>query len=124
VVGAIAVKRAMEKMGLEGTIRLYGTPAEETLVGKVYMAREGLFDDLDVGIDWHPETWTRTRNHPGRAMNSFTVEYFGQTAHGAADPWNGRIALDAVELMNYRSSPKVVAARSSPKVVAAVSGVR
>jgi aminobenzoyl-glutamate utilization protein B len=101
VVGAIAVKRAMEEMGLEGTIRLYGTPAEETLVGKVYMAREGLFDDLDVGIDWHPETWTRTRNHPGRAMNSFTVEYFGQAAHGAADPWNGRSALDAVELMNY-----------------------
>jgi aminobenzoyl-glutamate utilization protein B len=87
--------------GLEGTIRLYGTPAEETVVGKVYMAREGLFDDLDVGIDWHPGTETGTRNQPGRAMNSFTVEYFGQAAHGALDPWNGRSALDAVELMNY-----------------------
>jgi aminobenzoyl-glutamate utilization protein B len=101
VVGAIAVKRAMETLGLEGTIRLYGTPAEETVVGKVYMAREGLFDDLDVGIDWHPGTETGTRNQPGRAMNSFTVEYFGQAAHGARDPWNGRSALDAVELMNY-----------------------
>jgi aminobenzoyl-glutamate utilization protein B len=101
VVGAIAVKRAMEELGLEGTIRLYGTPAEETVVGKVYMAREGLFDDLDVGIDWHPGTETGTRNQPGRAMNSFTVEYFGQAAHGARDPWNGRSALDAVELMNY-----------------------
>jgi aminobenzoyl-glutamate utilization protein B len=101
VIGAIAVKRAMEELGLEGTIRLYGTPAEETVVGKVYMAREGLFDDLDVGIDWHPGTETGTRNQPGRAMNSFTVEYFGQAAHGARDPWNGRSALDAVELMNY-----------------------
>jgi aminobenzoyl-glutamate utilization protein B len=101
VVGAIAVKRAMEELDLEGTIRLYGTPAEETVVGKVYMAREGLFDDLDVGIDWHPGTETGTRNQPGRAMNSFTVEYFGQAAHGARDPWNGRSALDAVELMNY-----------------------
>jgi aminobenzoyl-glutamate utilization protein B len=101
VIGAIAVKRAMEELDLEGTIRLYGTPAEETVVGKVYMAREGLFDDLDVGIDWHPGTETGTRNQPGRAMNSFTVEYFGQAAHGALDPWNGRSALDAVELMNY-----------------------
>jgi aminobenzoyl-glutamate utilization protein B len=101
VVGAIAVKRAMEELRLEGTIRLYGSPAEETVVGKVYMAREGLFDDLDVGIDWHPGTETGTRNQPGRAMNSFTVEYFGQAAHGARDPWNGRSALDAVELMNY-----------------------
>lgn len=101
VVGAVAAKRAMETLGLEGTIRLYGTPAEETVVGKVYMAREGLFDDLDAALDWHPGTETGTRNEPARAMNSFTVEYFGQAAHGARDPWNGRSALDAVELMNY-----------------------
>jgi aminobenzoyl-glutamate utilization protein B len=101
VVGAMAAKRALETRGLEGTIRLYGTPAEETVVGKVYMAREGLFDDLDAAIDWHPGTETGTRNQPGRAMNSFTVEYFGQAAHGSRDPWNGRSALDAVELLNY-----------------------
>jgi len=101
VVGAIAARRAMEGLDLAGTIRLYGTPAEETVVGKVYMAREGLFDDLDAAIDWHPGTETGTRNQPARAMNSFTVEYFGQAAHGARDPWNGRSALDAVELMNY-----------------------
>ncbi len=101
VVGAIAARRAMESLDLGGSIRLYGTPAEETVVGKVYMAREGLFDDLDAAIDWHPGTETGTRNEPARAMNSFTVEYFGQAAHGARDPWNGRSALDAVELMNY-----------------------
>lgn len=101
VTGAIAAKRAMAALKLPGTIRLYGTPAEETVVGKVYMARDGLFDDLDAAIDWHPGLETQTRNQPGRAMNSFTVEYFGQAAHGAMDPWNGRSALDAVELMNY-----------------------
>ena len=101
VTGAIAAKRAMAELKLPGTIRVYGTPAEETVVGKVYMAREGLFDDLDAAIDWHPALETQTRNQPGRAMNSFTVEYFGQAAHGAVDPWNGRSALDAVELMNH-----------------------
>lgn len=99
--GAIALKRAMEDQSFSGTIRLYGTPAEETVVGKVYMAREGLFDDLDAAIEWHPSTETQTINQPGLAMNNFTVEFHGQSAHGAADPWNGRSALDAVELMNY-----------------------
>ncbi|HSR49521.1 MAG TPA: amidohydrolase [Acidobacteriota bacterium] len=101
VSGAIAVKRVMEERGLSGTIRLYGTPAEETVVGKVYMAKAGIFDDLDAVIEWHPDTETAVRNQPGRAMNNFEVEFFGQAAHGAADPWNGRSALDAVELMNY-----------------------
>ncbi len=100
-VGAIALKRVMEKEGLKGTVRLYGTPAEETVVGKVYMAKAGVFDDLDVAIEWHPSTETRVRNQPGRAMNNFTVEFFGQAAHASADPWNGRSALDAVELMNH-----------------------
>jgi len=99
--GAIALKRAMEAQDLPGTIRLYGTPAEETVVGKVYMAKAGLFADLDAAIEWHPSTQTGTINNPGLAMNNFTVEFNGQSAHGAADPWNGRSALDAVELMNY-----------------------
>ena len=98
---AIALKRTIQKHGLEGTIRLYGTPAEETVVGKVYMAKAGVFDDLDAALDWHPGQETGVRNQRGRALNNFTVEFFGQAAHGAADPWNGRSALDAVELMNY-----------------------
>jgi aminobenzoyl-glutamate utilization protein B len=98
---ALAIRRSMAEHGLEGTIRLYGTPAEETLVGKVYMARAGLFDDLDAVLEWHPSTETKTRNQPGRAMNNFTVEFSGQAAHGSHDPWNGRSALDAVELMNH-----------------------
>ena len=97
----VAIKRTMKSAGLSGTVRFFGTPAEETVVGKVFMAREGLFDDMDAVLDWHPSDETKTRNDPGQAMNSFTVEFFGQAAHGAYDPWNGRSALDGVELLNY-----------------------
>jgi aminobenzoyl-glutamate utilization protein B len=65
------------------------------------MAKAGIFDGLDAVIEWHPGDDNEVRNQSGRAMNSFEVEFFGQAAHGAADPWNGRSALDAVELMNY-----------------------
>lgn len=98
---AIAVKRTMEEHDIAGTVRLYGTPAEETVVGKVYMAKAGLFDGLDAVIEWHPSQETQVRNQTGRALNNFEVEFFGQAAHGSADPWNGRSALDAVELMNH-----------------------
>lgn len=101
VYGAIAAKQVMEEQGISGTIKLYGTPAEETVVGKVYMAKEGVFDELDAVIHWHPSTKTQTENESSLAMNNFEIEFFGQAAHGAADPWNGRSALDAVELMNY-----------------------
>jgi len=97
---AIALKRTMESEGLAGTIKLYGTPAEETVVGKVYMARDGLFDGLDAVLEWHPGLETEVNNNPGRAMNNFQVEFYGQAAHSSFDPWNGRSALDAVELMN------------------------
>jgi aminobenzoyl-glutamate utilization protein B len=99
--GAIALKQLMKAEGLEGTVKLFGTPAEETVVGKVYMAKAGVFDALDAVLEWHPGATNEVRNQPGRAMNSFEVEFFGQSAHGAADPWNERSALDAVEMMNY-----------------------
>jgi aminobenzoyl-glutamate utilization protein B len=98
---AMALKRVMERDDLQGTIRLYGTPAEETVVGKVYMAKAGVFDDLDVALDWHPGQENQVSNSSSQAMNNFTVEFFGQAAHSAADPWNGRSALDAVEMMNF-----------------------
>ena len=101
VAAAVALKRTMEAHGLRGTVRLYGTPAEETVVGKVYMAKAGLFDDLDASLDWHPSLETKVTNQSGQALNNFEVEFFGQAAHAAADPWNGRSALDAVEMMDY-----------------------
>lgn len=99
--GAIALKVIMEENNLKGTLKLFGTPAEETVVGKVYMVKAGIFDRLDAVLEWHPDAENEVRNQPGRAMNSFEVEFFGRSAHSSADPWNGRSALDAVELMNY-----------------------
>ncbi|WP_306060018.1 amidohydrolase [Natronococcus wangiae] len=98
--GAIAVKRALEAGEIEGTIRCYGCPAEETLVGKTYMARAGVFDDLDAALTWHPgglsTPWLKRSN----ALNSIVFTFEGTSAHAAASPESGRSALDAVELMN------------------------
>ncbi len=101
---AIALKRTMDANGMEGTVKFFGSPAEETLVGKVYMANAGVFDDIDITIDWHPFFETNVNNSAGQAMNNFQVEFFGKAAHGAYDPWNGRSALDAVEIMNYSAN--------------------
>ncbi len=98
---AIALKAVMEKNNVKGTLKLFGCPAEETVVGKVFMAKNGIFDGLDAVIEWHPSGDNEVRNQTGRAMNSFEVEFFGQAAHGSSDPWNGRSALDAVEMMDY-----------------------
>jgi aminobenzoyl-glutamate utilization protein B len=98
---AVALKRVLQAQGLPGTLKVFGTPAEETLVGKVYMARERVFDGLDAALDWHPGTETRVLNDSGQALNNFTVEFFGKASHGALDPWNGRSALDAVEVMTH-----------------------
>lgn len=101
VAAAIALKRTIETNNIPGTIQLYGSPAEETVVGKVYMAKDGLFDGADAVLEWHPGLETAVRNQTGRALNNFDVEFFGQAAHASADPWNGRSSLDAVEMMNY-----------------------
>ena len=97
---ALALKSVMQKQKLNGTVKLYGCPAEETVVGKVYMAKAGLFDDLDLCFDWHPSSKNQVSLGTSNALNNFEVTYHGKTAHGAGDPWNGRSALDAVELMN------------------------
>ena len=101
---AIALKRTMDANGMQGTVKFFGSPAEETLVGKVYMANAGVFDGIDITIDWHPFFETNVNNSPGQAMNNFQVEFFGKAAHGAYDPWNGRSAMDAVEIMNHAAN--------------------
>lgn len=98
--GAIATKLAMEQQGIQGTIRYYGCPAEELLAGKVYMVREGLFDDVDISITWHPFAVNAVTSDSTQAMNSVVFNFHGRTSHAAGDPENGRSALDAVELMN------------------------
>ncbi len=97
---ALALKEAIQAEGLQGTVKLFGCPAEETVVGKVFMAREGLFNGLDCCIQWHPSSENGVSLGSSNAMNQFEVEFFGKTAHSAGDPWNARSALDAVELTN------------------------
>ncbi|MBK8503335.1 MAG: amidohydrolase [Saprospiraceae bacterium] len=94
---AIAIKELIERGELKGTIRFYGTPAEESVGGKIYMVRDGLFSDLDACIDWHPDAKTKANTQSSQALIDLGVEFYGKAAHAAYDPWNGRSALDAVE---------------------------
>lgn len=95
---ALAIKELMAAGKLKGTIRFYGTPAEEDGAGKVYMARAGLFNDLDVCLDWHPDYENKANMQSSQAVTDYLVEFTGKSSHAAADPWNGRSALDAAEL--------------------------
>lgn len=97
---ALAVRVAIEKHNLKGTIRLYGTPAEETVIGKVYMTLAGAFDDLDVCLHWHPSTKNQSWAGSSKALISAKFTFTGVAAHAAGSPESGRSALDAVELMN------------------------
>ena len=101
---AIAVKQAMEKYGIKGTIKVFGSPAEETLISRPYMIRVGLFQDVDVVIDNHSSSDFGTDyGKDGNAMYSTIFSFKGKTAHGAS-PWGGRSALDAVDIMNVATN--------------------
>lgn len=95
---AISIKELIEQGEFEGTIRFYGTPAEEKFFGKLWMIRAGLFDDVDVVMDWHPSSETKANVQSSLALVDFLVEFEGQAAHASSDPWNGRSASDALEL--------------------------
>jgi aminobenzoyl-glutamate utilization protein B len=97
---ACAAKRALEARKLPGTIRLYGTPAEETAIGKLYMLREGLFDDADAVLSWHVRDLTFSDFAYTKAVVSAKFRFHGVAAHASRDPEQGRSALDAVELMD------------------------
>lgn len=101
VLGAVlALKEEMVRDNLPGTIVFFGCPAEETLIGKTFMARAGLFDDLDCALTWHPGAFNTVSLSSSNAMNSAKFTFYGRSSHAAGDPENGRSALDAVELMN------------------------
>ncbi len=97
---AIALRYTMEKEKLKGTIRFYGTPAEENYGGKVYMVTAGLFDDVDACLSHHPSEFNCAGMASSTATNDYKFEFHGKTAHAAGNPEMGRSALDAVELMN------------------------
>lgn len=102
---AIAVKEAMDKYGFKGTIKVFGSPAEETLISRPYMIKAGLFDDVDLVIDNHSSSKFGTSyGRSGNAAFSVLFTFSGKTAHSAGAPWSGRSALDAVEIMNVSTN--------------------
>lgn len=97
---AIATKDWMVANKTKGTIRFYGTPAEEGGSGKVYMVREGLFNDVDVALHWHPSSQNAASAGAALANKSAKFRFYGVSSHAAAAPQMGRSALDGVEAMN------------------------
>jgi aminobenzoyl-glutamate utilization protein B len=98
---AIAVKERLAATGRRGTVRFFGTPAEEGGSGKVYMVRAGLFDDVDAVVTWHPGDRNEASPTSNLANVGAKFSFHGVAAHAAAAPDKGRSALDAVEAMNY-----------------------
>jgi aminobenzoyl-glutamate utilization protein B len=90
----------MEVGGTPGTIRVYGCAAEETEGAKVYMVRDGLFDDVDAAFSWHPAPFSGTGLVRLTANNQIRVIFRGRTAHAGNTPWEGRSALKAAELFS------------------------
>jgi aminobenzoyl-glutamate utilization protein B len=95
---AIAIKEQIENGDLKGTVKFIGTPSEEKYFGKIWMVREGIWDDVDVNISWHPSSSIEADVQSSLALVDFKIEFFGQAAHASSDPWNGRSASDALEL--------------------------
>jgi len=95
---AIAVKELIESGKIKGTVKFFGTPSEEKYFGKIWMVREGLWNDVDVNVSWHPAAEMKADVQSSLALVDFKIEFYGQAAHASADPWNGRSASDALEL--------------------------
>ena len=94
---ACALKRYMEANGIKGTLRYYACPAEEGGGGKVIMAAHGAFDDVDAAVSWHPSA-DNAMDNTGLAQITVNFRFEGKAAHASGEPWNGRSALDALEL--------------------------
>lgn len=113
--GAVAVKRAIERGDVEGSVVYFGTPAEEVGAGKVYMIQEDVFDDVpasdeagasgtesravDALVSWHPDWLNAPNKGSCLAVDSFDIAFSGESAHAAAAPEAGRSALDGVQLL-------------------------
>ncbi|MEP0201493.1 MAG: amidohydrolase [Halioglobus sp.] len=104
VAAAIAVKQWMAEHDVTGTIRLYGTPAEEGGSGKVYMVRAGLFEDVDSVLVWHPADTNTANTTTSLANKSAKFRFTGISSHAAMAPERGRSALDGVEAMNFMTN--------------------
>ena len=97
---AIEVKEWLKRTGKSGTIKLYGTPAEEAGSGKIYMVRAGLFNDADAVLHWHPGDRNAVTASSSLANVTAKFRFYGVASHAAASPEKGRSALDGIEAMN------------------------
>ena len=97
---AAAVKSYLENSGKSGTVIFFGCPGEEGCSSKAYMAREGLWKQLDAALSWHPDDVNQVETGTNNSCIQVLYRFSGKAAHAAGDPYNGRSALDAVELMN------------------------
>ena len=100
LLAASGVKDWLVEHGIKARVRYYGCPAEEGGAAKAFMVREGLFDDVEAAISWHPATFTAVNEAASLANTRIDFTFHGKAAHAAAAPELGRSALDAVELMN------------------------
>jgi aminobenzoyl-glutamate utilization protein B len=98
---AIAVREWLASTRTPGTIRVYGTPAEEGGAGKVYMVRAGLFDDVDAVLHWHPDSINSASMETSNANRSAKFRFYGASSHAASSPERGRSALDGIEAMDH-----------------------
>jgi aminobenzoyl-glutamate utilization protein B len=99
--GAVAIKQWLEKTGTKGTIKVFGTPAEEGGGGKVYLARDGFFKGTDIVLDWHPASQNGVSRSNGLAIQMIDFSFFGKASHASGAPEKGRSALDGVEALDY-----------------------
>ena len=97
---AVTIKEWLENNNVAGTVRFYGTPAEEGGSGKVYMVREGLFNDVDIVLHWHPDDTNSANSRSSNSNKSARFTFKGISSHAAGAPEQGRSALDGVESMN------------------------
>jgi len=100
IYAAIALKELLEEKKLDGTLKVFGTPAEELCIGKPFMARAGLFKELDALLDWHPMNYNRADYDVCNAYFNVKYHFKGKTSHGNS-PWYGRSTLDAAMLMGH-----------------------
>lgn len=98
--GALGVKELLKEGDIQGTIKLFGCPAEESGYGKAFMARDGVFDELDIALTWHPMDFNAAWGISSLAVYQAYYNFKGVSSHAAATPEKGRSALDAAELMN------------------------
>ena len=97
---AMAIKQEIQLGNLGGTVVFYGCPGEEGCAGKTFMARDGQFRDLDAALTWHPGDVNEVTTGSNAASLQIEYSFVGAAAHAAGNPWTGRSALDAAELMN------------------------